>query len=354
MFKYKKLLILLSVVVMVLLLAMGCTNISKETENKSISDPNKLKVTMVTSSGEIDDESFNQIAWEGVKRAKEDLDINISYKESSEETGYIDDLEELLAGKNDLIWGIGFILGEPIKKISEKNLNQKYAIVDFSYEDYGIKTPENVLCLVFNDEHSSFMAGYIASKISQSGKIGFIGGMENIASSRFEYGYRAGIDYANKETGKNVEILVNYVNSFEDSEKGKDMAIKTYKSGADIIFQAAGNTGLGVIEAAKQEGKYVIGVDIDQSYLAPENVVTSVIKRVDLATYNVVEDVKNNEFKGGQTISYGLKEGAVDIVKTSNKHLSEDLLHKVEEIKKAIISGDIIVPFNKETYEENK
>lgn len=347
MFKFKKVMVILLMATM-LITMVACEPSYQETNTKQTKE---LKVGMVTGMGPIDDKSFNQLAWEGLKLAERRLDATVSYKESTKNDDYQHNLEALYNEENTLIWGIGSEFESHIEEAAKKNPKQKYAILDFSYEDEGRNTPENVVCLKFNDEHSSFLVGYIAGKTSKSGKVGFIGGIKKPAISRFEYGYRSGVDYANIETGQGVEVLVEYADSFIDIEKGKNVARKIYQSGADIIFHAAGNAGIGVIELAKEEGKYVIGVDQDQNELAPENVITSAIKRVDLGTYNIIEDVINNEFKGGQTIRYGLKEGAVNIAPTSDKHLSKELLMETEKLKKKIISNAIDIPFNKETYE---
>ncbi len=125
-----------------------------------------------------------------------------------------------------------------------------------------------------------------------------------------------------------------------------------YQQGADIVFHAAGNVGVGVIEAAKEQNKFAIGVDRDQNELAPDNVITSAIKRVDMGTFNVTEMIKNGTFEGGKTIRYGIEEGAVDIAPTSDKHVPKEILDKVDEIKKDITAGKIVVPFNKESYEK--
>ena len=134
--------------------------------------------------------------------------------------------------------------------------------------------------------------------------------------------------------------------------KGKAITTNMYQQGADIVFHAAGDVGTGVIEAAKEQDKWVIGVDRDQNYLAPEHVLTSAMKRVDVGVYNVVKDLKEGNFPGGETVVYGLEEGAVDIAPTSDKHVPQELLDEVEELKQTIISGEIDVPVNEETYNE--
>lgn len=308
----------------------------------------KLKVTMVTDVGGVNDQSFNQSAWEGLQQAGKDLDVKVSYQESHQDADFVPNLETALDAGNDLIWGIGYKLGDPILEAAKKNPDTKYAIVDYAYED----TPENAVGVVFKQEQPSFLVGYIAAKMTQTGKVGFVGGMEGDVISAFENGYHAGVEYANKVNGTNVEVIIQYAESFTDAAKGKAIANSMYQQGADIVFHAAGGVGDGVIEAAKEQGKFAIGVDRDQNYMAPDNVITSAMKRVDVGVYNVVKDLKDGKFPGGTTVVYGLEEGAVDIAPTSDKHVPKEILDEVEDLKKDIIDGKIEVPFNEDTFND--
>ena len=352
-FKSKKMLTLISVLALSTFVIAGCGSDNPDTGNNdggTGDGKDTLKVAMVTDTGGVSDQSFNQSAWEGLQNAEKDLGVSASYKESNQDADYVPNLETVLDDGNGLIWGIGFKLEAAIRDAAEMHTDQKYGIIDYSYEDDGVETPENVMCVMFNDEHSSFLVGYIAAQMSETGKVGFVGGIEGPVIDRFDYGYRAGVDYSNEQTGKNVEVLVQYAESFGDSAKGKAIALQMYQQGADIVFHAAGNVGTGVIEAAKEQEKYAIGVDRDQNELAPDNVITSAIKRVDLGTYNGTKDVLEDNFKGGQTVRYGLEDGAVDIAPTSDKHVPKEILDKVEELKKEIIDGKIDVAYNKETF----
>lgn len=352
MLKKKKILTLMSTLLLSSVLVVGCGGGDNSTDKDSTSTDGgekQISVTMVTDTGGVSDQSFNQSAWEGLQRAEKELNVKASYKESTQDADYVPNLETVLDDGNDLIWGIGYKLEAAIFDAAESNPDQKYGIIDYSYEDDGKETPENVMCVMFNDEHSSFLVGYIAAQMTETDKVGFVGGIEGPVIDRFDYGYQAGVEYANEESGKNVEVLRQYAESFGDAAKGKAIALQMYQQGADIVFHAAGNVGTGVIEAAKEQEKYAIGVDRDQNELAPENVITSAIKRVDLGTYNGTKDVIDNKFKGGETVRYGLEDGAVDIAPTSDKLVPKEVLEKVEELKKKIISGEIKIPYNKET-----
>jgi basic membrane protein A len=332
----KKVLSLILVTVLVLTLAMGCTGGQNEEQ---------LKVAMVTDVGGVNDASFNQSAWEGLQRAEKELGIKASYAQSNQEGDYTPNLEKLLDAGNDLIWGIGFKMGDAILEAAKNNPEQKYAIVDFTYGD---QTPDNVVCVLFKAEQPSFLVGYIAAKMTETGKVGFVGGVKGDVIDGFDYGFHAGVKYANKD----VEVLRQYADSFTDSAKGKTIAKNMFRDGADIVFHAAGGVGDGVIEAAKEEGKYAIGVDRDQNDLAPDNVITSAMKRVGNGMFNVIKELKEGNFPGGQTIVYGLADGAVGIAPTSDKHVPQEILDEVKELEQKIINGEIEVPYNEETYNE--
>ena len=304
-----------------------------------------LKVGMVTDVGGVNDQSFNQSAWEGLQRTKKEMGNKISYQESKQDADYPANLETLYDAKNDLIWGIGFKMADAILIAAKQNPKQKYAIIDYSY---GAKTPKNVIGVMFKAEEGAFLAGYIAAKMSKSGTIGFIGGMSVPIIHSFQYGFMAGAKFANHK----INILEQYSESFTDAAKGKAISNQMIGKGADVVFHAAGAVGDGVIEAAKEKNKMAVGVDRDQNYLAPKNVITSSMKRIDNAIYNVVKDFNAGSFKGGTTIEYGLKDGAVDVAPTTSKMIPAILLEEVAKIKKDIIAGKIKVPSTVAAFKE--
>lgn len=302
-----------------------------------------LRVGMVTDVGGVNDQSFNQSAWEGLTKVKKELGIKTSYQESKQDADYPANLETLLDAKNDLIWGIGFKMADAILIAAKQNPKQKYAIIDYSY---GAKTPKNVVGVMFKAEEGAFLAGYIAAKMSKTGTLGFIGGMSVPIIHSFQYGFKAGAKFANKK----INILEQHAESFTDAAKGKAIANQMIGKGADVIFHAAGAVGDGVIEAAKEKNKMAVGVDRDQNYLAPKNVITSSMKRVDNAVFNVVSDLNKGLFKGGTTVEYGLKDGAVDIAPTTTKMIPSVLLEDVAKIKKEIIAEKIKIPATEKAY----
>ena len=305
----------------------------------------KMKIAMVTDVGGVNDQSFNQSAWEGLKRLEKDLGIKVAYKESKQDADYAPNMETLTDASYDLIWGIGFLMGDAIKETAEINPDQKYAIIDFSYGD---ETPQNVACAVFQEEEPSFLVGYIAGKMTESNKVGFVGGIKFPLIEKFEYGFMAGVKLANPE----AEVLRQYAESFTDAAKGKAITNNMYQQGADIVFHASGGVGDGVIEAAKEKGKWAIGVDKDQNFLAPDNVLTSAMKRVDNAIYDIGKRLSAGEFAGGNTVVYNLKNDGVGIAPTSDKHVPAEILKEVDDLVAKIKAGEIVVPATKEAFDK--
>jgi len=321
---------------------VGCGADKQTKDNTQAPAAKQVKVAMVTDVGGVNDQSFNQSAWEGLQRAEKDLSIKVSYVESKQDADYKTNMETLLDANNDLIWGIGFKMGDTILNEAKANPDQKYAIIDYAYDT----TPKNLVGVVFKAQESSFLVGYIAGKMTKTNTVGFVGGIEGNVIDGFDYGFQAGVKYANP----NVKILRQYAESFTDAAKGKAIAKQMYQDGADIVFHAAGGVGDGVIEAAKEQNKFAIGVDRDQNSLAPDNVITSAMKRVDNGIYDVVKQLKDGKYPGGTTVVLGLKEGGVDIAPTSNKHVPANILKEVDALKQKIINGEIQVPYNKETF----
>jgi basic membrane protein A len=324
-----------------------------ETEPAGEGTGSDLKVGMVTDEGGVNDQSFNQSAWEGMERAEEELGVGVSYVESHNESDYAPNFDTSLEQGNQLIWGIGFMLTDALNAAAEANPETNYALVD-SVAAEGLN---NAVSVLFKAEQPSFLVGYIAAHMTESNNVGFIGGVEGDIIWGFEYGYRAGVAYGAKELGKEIEVQVQYANSFTDSAIGKAIAKTMYGNGADIIFSAAGDVGTGAIEESREahteeKPAYAIGVDRDQNYLSPETVITSAVKRVDVGVYNVIKETVENGFPGGQVFTYGLQDGgAVDIAETSDQHVPAEVLEKIDPLKEQIINEEIVVPFTAETFE---
>ncbi len=325
---------------------------SCETATEATTDKGKIKVGIVFDIGGKNDRSFNAAAWEGVKRANQDLDIVLRDVEPGNPTS-IEPAMRAFAEKNfDLIIGIGFAQGPIMQRVAQDYPNIKFAIVDGVIVDKDGKPLPNVASLVFREHEGSFLVGMIAAQKSKSGVIGFVGGMDIPLIHRFETGYEEGA----KSVNPNVRVVDNYVGvtdaAWNNPGKGKELALNQIDQGADVIFTAAGNSGLGAFDAVEQYGrnssgeanKFVIGVDSNQNGQRPGFVLTSMVKRVDNAVYDVVKEVKEGKFEGGFH-TFGLdKDGVAYAMDENNKNLiSQDVINKVEEAKKKIVAGEIKV-----------
>jgi len=288
----------------------AASSAAAESKAEVASAKTDFKIAMVTDTGGVNDQSFNQSAWEGLQKLSADTGVNVKYTESKQESDYATNLDKAADDSNNLIWGIGFAMADAITNSAKQNPDISYAIIDNSYGD---KTPSNVTGVMFRAQEPSFLVGYIAAKTTKTGKVGFVGGMTGNIIDQFEYGYKAGVAYAAKELGKKITVDAQYAESFSDASKGKAIATKMFSNGCDVVFHAAGGVGMGVIEAAKEANKYAIGVDRDQAYLAPKNVLTSALKLVNQAVELVSKEAMDGKEIGGKTYTYGLSENAVGI-----------------------------------------
>lgn len=348
--KFKKALALGLAAAMTLSLAACGGGKSKETEkadSKSTEGKSAYSVAMITDTGGINDQSFNQSAWEGLQELEKETGAEINYIESKQASDFTTNLERLGDSGATLLWGIGYACADAVLEAAENNPDLTYAIVDNSYEE----TPDNVTGVMFRAQEPSFMVGYAAGKTTETNKVGFVGGMASGLIDQFQYGYEAGVQYAAKELGKEIEVSVQYAESFSDAAKGKAIASKMYSDGCDVVYHAAGGSGTGVIEAAKEAGKWVIGVDRDQAYLAPDNVLTSALKLVGKAVKEVSLEAMDQKEIGGQTFTFGLKEECVGISE-EHKNMPEGVYDATLKIGEQIKSGEITVPSTQAEYEE--
>ncbi len=301
-----------------------------------------LKVGLITDVGGIHDHSFNETSWKGLEKAKTDFGVEINYLESKTDADYSSNIESFVDEDYDLIVCVGFKLAEATKKAAESHPDKKFAIID----DASNASLPNVTCLTFKQEQASYLVGYVAGLVTKKNNVGFVLGMASEMMNKFGYGYLAGVYAANpKATVQQIDA-----NNFADPAIGKTSATTMITNGADVIFHAAGGTGVGVIQACQENKISAIGVDTDQSSLAPDTVITSAMKRVDNAVYDSVKQLVDGTLKGGEVV-YDLSKGGVDIAPTTNL-LSEDVLKKVEEVKAKILSGEIVVPGTKAEFEK--
>lgn len=318
-------------------------------EGEATEETTDFSVAMVTDVGGVDDKSFNQSAWEGTEKFGQDNglekgDGGYDYLQSTSDADYNTNLNNLIRRDFDVVFGIGFLMEGAVGEIAAQQPDAQLAIID------AVVEADNVASVLFKEQEGAFLAGVAAALMSETGKIGFVGGMDIPVIERFEAGFLAGVEAANPD----VTVDVQYTGAFDDAALGKTTANLMYQNGADIIFHAAGGTGNGVFTEAKERkdadadaNVWVIGVDSDQydeGQVGDNNVtLTSVLKRVDNAVYNISEQAQEGNFPGGETVVYGLSDDGIGLA-DSRGAIPEDVMAQIEEFKQQIIDGEITVP----------
>ena len=301
-------------------------------------DPDRIRVGIVFDSGGKDDRSFNAAAFRGVTRAAKDFPIVLRDAEPGDPASLEPAMRAFAEVGYDLVIGIGFAQTPIVEAVAKDYPKINFAIID------GVSSLPNVASLVFKEHEGSYLVGMIAARKSKTGVLGFVGGMDIPLIHRFETGYEEGA----RAVDPKVQVIQNYVGvteaAWNNPGKGKELAVAQIGKGADVIFAAAGNSGLGVFDAAEQYDKFVIGVDSNQNWVKPGHVLTSMVKRVDNAVYQIIGDMVNHRFKGGVHV-YGLPDGGVGYAmdQYNEKLVPPDVLREVEAAKAKIIRGEIKV-----------
>ncbi len=299
----------------------------------------EFKVGLVLDRGGKDDKSFNSSAYEGGMRAKKELGIFLKYVEAPDDNAFEPMLRAFAQRDFDLIIGVGFAQKEAIKKVAAQFPGKHFVIVDAEVD------APNVRSLMFEEHEGAYVIGAIAALTSKTGKIGFVGGMDIPLIRRFEMGYEAGA----KKTRPDITVMANFVGvtseAWNNPPKGKELALSQYESGVDIIFAAAGASGLGVFDAAEEQKKFAIGVDSNQDWTKPGLILTSMLKRVDEAVFASIQEAKDGKFVGGVK-RFGLANKGIDysVDQYNDKILVESVRKKADEIKADIVAGKIVVP----------
>ncbi len=339
-----------------------------------------LKVGLVTDVGGRGDHSFNDSALRGLElwgagkkveggsykdaspeELKETLQQDLATRgiapvgvtpvvlQSKVPEDYEPNLQLLVDQGVSLAIGVGFMLENAVETVAKRNPDAQFLLIDSPLvaADGKTYTLPNVRTVMFREEQGSFLVGALAGLVTKGNKVGFVGGMEVPLIKKFEAGFRAGVAATNPK----ATVLVNYTGSFDNVAAGKQVGQDLVTKGADIVYHAAGSDGLGVIQAVKEAraaGKpvFVIGVDSDQSHLAPEAVLTSMLKRVDLGVYEAVRDLSQGKLQGGDVV-LGLKEGGVSYAPVRVEFPGKaEALQKVEELRTKVVNGEIQVPTN--------
>ena len=330
--KIISLLLVLTLVLSVFSLA-GCSGDSED-------EGDQLTVCVVVSSA-FGDKSFNDSAKEGADKLKEDYNVNVKTIECQQENFKQRMMEA--AEQSDIVVPVGWDFYE-ITDVAKEYPDTKFIWVDNPAE--GIEYLPNVLCILYAQNQGSFLAGYIAANMSETGVVGAVGGEDNDTINDFLTGYTEGAQYANPD----IKVVTNYANTYEDPAKGKECALALNSQGADVIFAVAGNTGNGVFAAAKEKDFYVIGVDQDQKLSAPEydeQIICSMKKEVGLSIYDTIKTyIEDDSWTGARIWTADMATGYVSIAygdENSVQQVSDELKQETDDIKSKIVSGDITV-----------
>ncbi len=324
----------------------GCSGRKNQSEAPAAPpEPTKsapLKVGFITDTAGLSDRSFNETAWQGVQEAAQSIHMETRALESRTVTDYESNVRLMAQQGYDLIITMGYLYDDPVRRAAREFPNISFAIADGSVD--GLP---NVVSLQFREEEGSFLAGMLAAGMAPSGIIGFVGGQSIPIIKRFEVGYRAGAWYQNRK----IKVLASYTGSWEDPGAGKEQALSQFERGAAVVFHAAGKTGLGVIEAARAKGPghYAIGVDADQDNLAPGFVLTSMMKRMDVAVKEIIKDKAEGRFTNGIK-RLGVREGGLQLsaMQHTRDKIPADLLKQIDEARAAIADGRIKPPADEE------
>ncbi len=298
-----------------------------------------FKVGLVLDRGGRDDKSFNASAFEGASQAKAKLGIFLKFVEAADDNAFEPQLRAFAQRNFDLIIGIGFAQKEAVAKVAAQFPKARFAIVDAEVD------APNVRSLLFQEHEGAYLVGAIAALTSKTGKVGFVGGMDIPLIHRFALAYEAGA----KHVAPQAAVFINYVGvtseAWNNPPKAKELALAQYHQGADVVFAAAGASGLGVFDAAEEEKKFAMGCDSNQNWVKSGVILTSMLKRVDEAVYATIADAKAGKFTGG-TKRFGLADKGIDYaVDTHNSRILTGVVRqRAEQIKSQILAGQISVP----------
>ena len=320
----------------------GAAETSAGTDTGATGTGPAIKVGLVTDIGGLDDRSFNFLANQGLERAKQELGVEGRVVISRANADYVPNLSSLAQQDYDLVIGVGFLMAEAVATVATRFPDVNFAIIDFAQADLE-RAPKNVRGLLFKEQEAGYLAGYLAGLMNaqESGSrqvIGSVGGQKIPPVDRYIAGYQAGAKAANPD----ITTLNGYSQDFVDQAKCKEIALNQIGRGADVIFQVAGQCGLGALSAASEQNVRGIGVDADQAYLG-EHILTSALKKVDVAVFQTAQEVQDGSFTGGADTVFDVASGGVGLGEIS-ADVPGDIISQVQAIQDRIAGGEIDIP----------
>jgi basic membrane protein A len=316
-----------------LLAAAGCCELTRQSD--------RLVVTLVTDTSGVGDKGFNEICWNGLQRARDELGVVVKKIESSDPANYVKNLS-IAARYSDLTIANGFLLLDAMAEVSGHYPDSRFVFIDGEIPDRP-----NVASYIFRAEEIGFLAGILAAGMSRSHRIGVLKGMNIPSVEAFDFGYRAGILCADATWGHSTDVRALTVGSFNDPKKGNLMTRQLISDGRDVVFQLSGATGLGAITAVRDSTReaFLIGVDLDQDDEAPGKILTSALKRIDVVVFEAVRELRNGRFRGGHH-SIGVAEGALSFtdMRHTRRLIPAEVKQAIERGREKIIGRGIRLP----------
>jgi basic membrane protein A and related proteins len=312
------------------------SNSNSGSQSTSTPEAKKIKVGLVTDIGGLNDRSFNQLANAGLEKAQSELGVEGRVLTSKSNSDYVPNLSSLAQQKEDLVIGVGFLMADAMNTVAKKFPDTKFAIIDVDATTLKDK-PQNVTGLLFKEQEAGYLVGYMAGlylKDEGGGTAGSVGGQKIPPVDHYIAGYQAGVKAANPD----AKVVNGYSQKFDDPAPCKEIALDQISQGAKVVFQVAGGCGLGALDAAKEKGVQGIGVDADQAYLG-DQIMTSALKKVDVAVEDEIKAVQDGSFKGGANTTFDVKSGGVGIGETND--VGAKYADQVKEQQDKIASGEL-------------
>jgi len=326
-------------VVFVLLFLSGCSLLGRSSSGKTDDSP---KISLLTGETGIEDPYYKE-AWEGLQKADKQYKLGIEYVKTKSDKDYQAKLAELSQGKRELIITIGPGAVPAVLEAAKKNSKVKYICLDASLED---PIPANVLAVSYKVEEAAFLAGYLAGKTTKTHVVGFISGDNKENSLAYYYGFKAGL----RSADSSCELMKGIAGTFTNKSRLEEMTERMVDSKADIVFHVAGSAGKGMINVMDKYGRYAIGADVDQNYLAPRSVITSVIKDNGSVIAELIGEYKNKKLLFGKSRAYGLTEKGVGLAESTRSMIPDATYQSILQDEDKIISGQVKIPSTENEY----
>lgn len=313
-----------------LILAMFIVSACSATTSKQ-EEEKRVQVGIMLSDVGLGDQSFSDAGFAGLEKARNELNVAFDYREIDETVTYEKGLEELTEQGNDIIIGLGFAMQEAVETVAKKYPKQQFLLID------GVSQLPNVHSLTFKEEEGSFLIGVLAGMKTKSDVVGFVGGMDVPLIRKFEQGFIRGV----KEVNPDAAVLSQFAGDFGNEELGREIAKKMMEQNADFIYPAAGFTGVGVLQEVQRQGRYGFGVDSDQYFLAEKAIISSMLKRIDIAVFNIAKQLVETGDIQAEHIELGLKEEGIALAPIRVIKLSASEEETLNNLKERIMSGSI-------------